>query len=155
MTSQRDGLVGILDELGDEDFERFKFYLQDRHPVLKSGLENGNRLKTVDEMVEMDSCNAVEVAKAVLEKMGQNELVKELSDMTCDPAALRYSPSNLRQLQLSHTHPGASGVSTQPAEKDPQCRPKTPSCPFGARKERRAQTPADLGGPWWRAEIKS
>ncbi|KAM9354912.1 protein NLRC3-like [Pholidichthys leucotaenia] len=86
MTTLREDLLGILDDLKSEDFERFQFFLQDLQSIPKSKLENANRPKTVALMVETDSSKAVEVTKTVLEKIGQNELVKRLSNMTFEAA---------------------------------------------------------------------
>uniref|UniRef100_A0A672HN57 Pyrin domain-containing protein n=1 Tax=Salarias fasciatus TaxID=181472 RepID=A0A672HN57_SALFA len=75
MSSPSEILLGILDDLGDQDFGRFKWYLwQDGvlegfKPILKSKLETLQREGTVDEMCQTYNTHALEVTKMVLEKM--------------------------------------------------------------------------------------
>uniref|UniRef100_A0A3P9DJL3 Pyrin domain-containing protein n=1 Tax=Maylandia zebra TaxID=106582 RepID=A0A3P9DJL3_9CICH len=60
-------LLEMLDDLGEEQLKRFHFYLQnepvgDFQTIKKSRLENADRLKTVDVMIQSYSDHAVEVA---------------------------------------------------------------------------------------------
>ncbi|XP_059211866.1 NACHT, LRR and PYD domains-containing protein 12-like [Centropristis striata] len=68
-------LLSILEDLGDEDFEKFKWFLQGAlegiQAIPKSRLENANRMKTVDQMIQTYSINATEVARTVKEKINQ------------------------------------------------------------------------------------
>ncbi|XP_059215476.1 protein NLRC3-like isoform X2 [Centropristis striata] len=88
MTTPRGVLLRTLKDLGDKDFEEFKWYLQqqgelDGHPEIpKSQLENANRMETVDEMFRFYSEKATDVARTVLVAMNQNELVEKLPE-TC------------------------------------------------------------------------
>uniref|UniRef100_A0A672HMZ6 Pyrin domain-containing protein n=1 Tax=Salarias fasciatus TaxID=181472 RepID=A0A672HMZ6_SALFA len=75
MSSTPEVLLGILDDLGHEDFERFQWYLwQDGvlegfKSIPKSKLEKLDRQNTVDEMCHAYSNHALEVTKMVFEKM--------------------------------------------------------------------------------------
>ncbi|XP_029939751.1 LOW QUALITY PROTEIN: NLR family CARD domain-containing protein 3-like, partial [Salarias fasciatus] len=75
MSSPSEILLGILDDLGDQDFGGFKWYLwQDGvlegfKPIPKSKLETLQREDTVDEMCQTYNTHAFEVTKMVLEKM--------------------------------------------------------------------------------------
>uniref|UniRef100_A0A672FYN9 B30.2/SPRY domain-containing protein n=1 Tax=Salarias fasciatus TaxID=181472 RepID=A0A672FYN9_SALFA len=75
MSSPRDVLLGILEDLLDEDFKRFKFHLCHKgdfegfKPIPKSRLETLDRLDTVDKMLDTYSLCTLAVTKMVLEKM--------------------------------------------------------------------------------------
>ncbi|XP_029939822.1 NLR family CARD domain-containing protein 3-like [Salarias fasciatus] len=75
MSSTPEVVLGMLDDLMDEDFKRFKWYLcQDGalkgfKPIPKSKLESLDRIDTVDKLVQTYSSHALEVMKMVLEKM--------------------------------------------------------------------------------------
>uniref|UniRef100_A0A8C9Z3F7 Pyrin domain-containing protein n=1 Tax=Sander lucioperca TaxID=283035 RepID=A0A8C9Z3F7_SANLU len=85
-------LLGTLDDLGAEDFKRFKWLLQQRgvledFPAIpKSRLENADRMETVDQMFLTYSINTFKVTRIVLVKMNQNDLVDNLSKTTTEPA---------------------------------------------------------------------
>ncbi|XP_071384886.1 protein NLRC3-like [Centroberyx affinis] len=104
-----DLLLKTLEDLGDEDFKRFKWFLQqpdslEGFPAIpKSRLEKAGRQDTVDEMVQIYSENTLEVTKKVLMKMNRNNLVQSLSNIGSGPietlAAIcqRKIKSNLKQ----------------------------------------------------------
>uniref|UniRef100_A0A672GEL2 NACHT domain-containing protein n=1 Tax=Salarias fasciatus TaxID=181472 RepID=A0A672GEL2_SALFA len=75
MSSTREILLGILEDLGREDFERFKWYLgldevlEGFKPIPRSKLESSGRIDMVDTMVQAYSSHALEVTKMVLERM--------------------------------------------------------------------------------------
>ncbi|XP_029939734.1 protein NLRC3-like isoform X1 [Salarias fasciatus] len=75
MSSTPEILLGILDDLGREDFERFKWYLgldgvlEGFKPIPRSKLERSGRTDMVDTMVQAYSSHALEVTKMVLERM--------------------------------------------------------------------------------------
>ncbi|XP_031171821.1 NACHT, LRR and PYD domains-containing protein 12-like [Sander lucioperca] len=87
-------LLGTLDDLGAEDFKRFKWLLQQRgvledFPAIpKSRLENADRMETVDQMFLTYSINTFKVTRIVLVKMNQNDLVDNLSKTTTEPAEI-------------------------------------------------------------------
>uniref|UniRef100_A0A669F432 NACHT domain-containing protein n=1 Tax=Oreochromis niloticus TaxID=8128 RepID=A0A669F432_ORENI len=74
-------LLHMLDDLRQEELERFQFYLQyepggDFTRIYKCQLENADRLKTVDVMVRVYSNHVMEVARSILEKMNEEALQK-------------------------------------------------------------------------------
>ncbi|XP_050934699.1 NACHT, LRR and PYD domains-containing protein 3-like isoform X1 [Lates calcarifer] len=75
-TSVKLQLLGTLEDLGDVELERFQWFLQDQElldgfqAIKKFKLENANRLRTVDVMVETYTTeNVMKVAELVLKKM--------------------------------------------------------------------------------------
>ncbi|XP_035851333.1 NACHT, LRR and PYD domains-containing protein 12-like [Sander lucioperca] len=80
-------LLGTLDDLGAEDFKRFKWLLQQRgvledFPAIpKSRLENADRMDTVDQMFLTYSINTFKVTRIVLVEMNQNDLVLDLEKL--------------------------------------------------------------------------
>uniref|UniRef100_A0A3P8SSR2 NACHT domain-containing protein n=1 Tax=Amphiprion percula TaxID=161767 RepID=A0A3P8SSR2_AMPPE len=82
MTTPQEVLLRTLKELGDEDFENFKWYLNqegvlgDFKSIPKSHLEKTNRVNTVDQMVQIyGTTNAIKVTEKVLMKMNKIDLV--------------------------------------------------------------------------------
>ncbi|XP_059212360.1 NACHT, LRR and PYD domains-containing protein 12-like isoform X2 [Centropristis striata] len=75
MATPEEEILSILEDLGDEDFEKFKWFLQGAlggiEAIPKSRLENANRIKTVDQMIQTYSINAIDVARTVKEKINQ------------------------------------------------------------------------------------
>ncbi|XP_059212363.1 NACHT, LRR and PYD domains-containing protein 12-like [Centropristis striata] len=75
MATPDEEILSILEDLGDEDFEKFKWFLQGKlggiEAIPKSRLENANRIKTVDQMIQTYSINAIDVARTVKEKINQ------------------------------------------------------------------------------------
>uniref|UniRef100_A0A672HNB3 NACHT domain-containing protein n=1 Tax=Salarias fasciatus TaxID=181472 RepID=A0A672HNB3_SALFA len=72
MSSPPEVLLGILDDLGDEDFGRFKWHLQHGvlfNPIPKGKLERLDRGDTVDKILDTYSHRTLEVTEMVLEKM--------------------------------------------------------------------------------------
>ena len=63
----------LLDDLGTDDFKRFKWYLQggleDFKAIPESQLENKDIMDTVDLMVKSYSEDAIKVTKMILEKI--------------------------------------------------------------------------------------
>lgn len=75
-TSVKLQLLGTLEDLGDVELERFQWFLQDQElldgfqAIKKFKLENANRLRTVDVMVETYTTeNVMKVAELVFKKM--------------------------------------------------------------------------------------
>ncbi|XP_073351673.1 NLR family CARD domain-containing protein 3-like [Pagrus major] len=79
-------LLSILDDLTDEEFKRFKWYLQrdnlkNYKSIKVSKLENADRLTTVDLMVNnYELHGAVEVTKQVLQEIPRNDLLQNLPE---------------------------------------------------------------------------
>uniref|UniRef100_A0A672I799 NACHT domain-containing protein n=1 Tax=Salarias fasciatus TaxID=181472 RepID=A0A672I799_SALFA len=80
MSSPPEILLGTLENLRDEDFKRFKWYLSQNgvlegvKPVSKSSLESSDRTDTVDRMLQCYSTRALSVTRTVLTKMNMTEL---------------------------------------------------------------------------------
>uniref|UniRef100_A0AAZ1XUV4 NACHT, LRR and PYD domains-containing protein 12-like n=1 Tax=Oreochromis aureus TaxID=47969 RepID=A0AAZ1XUV4_OREAU len=71
--SVEEQLLNMLDDLGEEELDRFHWYLQkggDFTPIKKSRLEKANRTRTVDVMVgTYTSDHVMEVARLILKKI--------------------------------------------------------------------------------------
>uniref|UniRef100_A0A3P8TWS0 Pyrin domain-containing protein n=1 Tax=Amphiprion percula TaxID=161767 RepID=A0A3P8TWS0_AMPPE len=81
MTTPQEVLLRTLKDLGDEEFENFKWYLyqegvlEDFKSIPKSHLEKANRVNTVDQMVQIyGTTNAIKVTEKVLRKMNKIDL---------------------------------------------------------------------------------
>lgn len=78
-------LLSILDDLTGEEFDRFKFYLQEEtipgiSPLKRADLERAARTNTVDLMVQKYTCDgALKVTRIVLTEIHRNDLVKKCS----------------------------------------------------------------------------
>ncbi|XP_030587660.1 NACHT, LRR and PYD domains-containing protein 12-like [Archocentrus centrarchus] len=78
-------LLNTLEDLGDEEFNKFKWFLQQgdvlqgRTVIRKSRLETSKRFETVDLMTQTyEVAGAVEVTKVILEKINRNDLLQSL-----------------------------------------------------------------------------
>ncbi|XP_039890311.1 double-stranded RNA-specific adenosine deaminase-like [Simochromis diagramma] len=70
-TSVPSQLLEMLENLGDEELKRFHFYLQnepvdDFQTIRKSRLENADRIKTVNVMIQSYSDDALKVARSII-----------------------------------------------------------------------------------------
>ncbi|XP_070701424.1 E3 ubiquitin-protein ligase TRIM39-like [Pempheris klunzingeri] len=102
MTSE--DLLNTLEELRDDEFKKFKWYLQQSdilqgyQTITKSKLERAERLDTVDLMVqtyELDG--ALKVTKMILEKIPRKDLVQSLSDAISEPKASLRDKNKLQE----------------------------------------------------------
>ncbi|XP_070706123.1 E3 ubiquitin-protein ligase TRIM39-like [Pempheris klunzingeri] len=102
MTSE--DLLNTLEELRDDEFKKFKWYLQQPdilqgyQTITKSKLERAERLDTVDLMVktyELDG--ALKVTKMILEKIPRKDLVQRLSDSISEPKASLRDKNKLQE----------------------------------------------------------
>lgn len=77
-------LLDTLEDLGEDEFNKFKWFLQDGDflgglPVIrKSQLEKSSRTETVDAIIQTYNQHAGEVVKKVLLEINRNDLVEEL-----------------------------------------------------------------------------
>jgi len=85
-------LLNTLEDLGDEEFNKFKWFLQQADslpgfPVIKKiRLQTANLWETVDKMVQVYTLpGAVEVTRKVLKKINRNDLVQCLPDSSSGP----------------------------------------------------------------------
>lgn len=75
-TKQR--IFQTLEELGDEEFCKFRWYLCNATPIPKSHLEKASRCETVDRIAERYDKQSVELVKNILKKINKNDLVEKL-----------------------------------------------------------------------------
>ncbi|XP_067353071.1 NLR family CARD domain-containing protein 3-like [Channa argus] len=85
-------LLNTLEDLGDEEFNKFKWFLQQPDilqgfPTIKKGrLQTTTRWDTVDLMVQTYRLPvAVEVTRKILERINRNDLVQSLCDSSSRP----------------------------------------------------------------------
>ncbi|XP_071396617.1 protein NLRC3-like [Centroberyx affinis] len=94
MTTDKEKLLKTLEDLGDEEFRRFKWFLQqddilEGFPAIpKCRLENADRQDTVDQMVQTYNQHFLEVTKKVLMKINRNDLEQSLSNSSSGPEDL-------------------------------------------------------------------
>ncbi|XP_073349789.1 NACHT, LRR and PYD domains-containing protein 3-like [Pagrus major] len=80
-------LLATLEDLADEEFKKFKWFLQqadilEGFPAIpRSLLVNADRMDTVDEITDTYDKNAVEVTIKVLKMIKKNDLVQRLSNI--------------------------------------------------------------------------
>ncbi|XP_055731244.1 caspase b-like [Salvelinus fontinalis] len=78
-------LFNIMEDLDSDGLKRFQWFLtqgvlNDYPPIPKSWLENGDRMDTVDKMVQSYRLDgAVTITLKILEKMNQNSLAEKLN----------------------------------------------------------------------------
>ena len=88
ITCVKEELLNTLEDLSDEEFKKFKWFLQQREILVgfqaipKNQLENADRLDTVDKIIQTFSHQSVEVVKLVLKKTRRNDLVEKLSNIS-------------------------------------------------------------------------
>ncbi|TWW59972.1 NACHT, LRR and PYD domains-containing protein 4 [Takifugu flavidus] len=85
-------LLNVLENLTEEEFAKFKFYLKDSgimggfNPVKNYQLETRERTVVVPLMVKANKDQgAVEVTKKILEKIPRNDILQNLSAVSSDP----------------------------------------------------------------------
>ncbi|XP_042276336.1 NLR family CARD domain-containing protein 3-like [Thunnus maccoyii] len=94
MATPPEVVLECLEDLGSEDFEKFKWYLYQRgvfegfKAIPKSRLEKANRTETVDQMFENYCINTIEVTRMVLGKISQKDLLERLSNTISDPSEI-------------------------------------------------------------------
>ncbi|KAJ4923557.1 hypothetical protein JOQ06_004095, partial [Pogonophryne albipinna] len=85
-------LFRTLEQLGKEDFEEFKWHLQQEvlgfEGIPKSRLEDACRTQTVDHMFLNYGINTIKVTRNVLKEINQNLLVEKLSKIPSEPTEL-------------------------------------------------------------------
>ncbi|XP_075961284.1 protein NLRC3-like [Anarhichas minor] len=90
METPKEVLLDTLEELGDIQFKKFKWFLEEvleGFPAIpKSRLENADLMDTVDQMVNNYGIdNIIKVTQIVLVKIGENDLEKSLSKTRSEP----------------------------------------------------------------------
>ncbi|XP_059214987.1 NACHT, LRR and PYD domains-containing protein 12-like [Centropristis striata] len=101
MATPGEEILSILEDLGAEDFEKFKWFLQGKlggiQAIPKSRLENANRIKTVDRMIETYGEKAIDVARTVKEKINQKLSTPPFKLEEILPRCLPKLKSNLKK----------------------------------------------------------
>uniref|UniRef100_A0A3P8QR33 B30.2/SPRY domain-containing protein n=1 Tax=Astatotilapia calliptera TaxID=8154 RepID=A0A3P8QR33_ASTCA len=99
-------LLEMLKKLGEEELKLFHFYLQyepggDFTKIYKSLLENADRLKTVEVMVQAYSDHVIEVARSILKKMnaGQSEERETNTHEALQNCQLKFKSNLVEQFQ--------------------------------------------------------
>lgn len=96
MATQKEVLLGILEDLGAEDFKKFKWYLQQKEvlegfpAIRKSRLENADRVDTLEQMVQNYCINTIKVLKIVLVKMNKNDLMENIPNTISNPTGKSF-----------------------------------------------------------------
>uniref|UniRef100_A0AAQ6A5Z3 NACHT domain-containing protein n=1 Tax=Amphiprion ocellaris TaxID=80972 RepID=A0AAQ6A5Z3_AMPOC len=94
MTTPQEVLLRTLEELGEEEFEKFKWFLnqdgvlEDFKSIPKSRLEKANRVNTVDQMFNAYCRNTFKVTEKVLMKMNKIDLVRKISGAIKEPTEI-------------------------------------------------------------------
>ncbi|XP_073348424.1 protein NLRC3-like [Pagrus major] len=92
MATPKQIIFRTLENLGDKDFQEFKWHLQgalEGFPAIpKCRLEKANRMDTVDEMVQTYCINTIKVTRIVLGEMNQNDLREKLSNPISEPTEI-------------------------------------------------------------------
>ena len=97
-------LLHILHDLTDDQFKRFKWYLDkekmgDINPIKRSQLEKAERRDVVDLMVQRyELAGAVKVMKNVLKKIKRNDLVERLSNISSGAAGQSQEETDMMSL---------------------------------------------------------
>lgn len=80
---EKEVVLNILDELGEDEFKRFKFYLREpsnvrgKKAIAKVHLENAQTVDLVTIMVETYTrADVLEITREALIKMNRNDLVR-------------------------------------------------------------------------------
>ncbi|XP_062290299.1 NACHT, LRR and PYD domains-containing protein 3-like isoform X1 [Scomber scombrus] len=98
----RKKLLNTLEDLTDEEFTKFKWYLRSDIPT--SHLEKADRPNTVDKILQKYKQQSVEVVKKTLKEISRNDLVEELSNISTGshgepPPKLQHITSYQEKLQ--------------------------------------------------------
>ncbi|XP_029685124.1 NACHT, LRR and PYD domains-containing protein 3-like [Takifugu rubripes] len=95
----REILLKVLEDLTEEEFAKFKFYLKDPgimggfNPIKNYRLQTRERTVVVDLMVKANKDQgAVEVTKKILEKIPRNDILQNLSAVSSDPTVSMVVP---------------------------------------------------------------
>ncbi|XP_029942935.1 NLR family CARD domain-containing protein 3-like [Salarias fasciatus] len=100
MSSDPEVLLGILKDLGGEDFKNFKWYLwhhgvlEGFKPIPKSDLETLDREDTVDKILDTYSDRTLEVTETILEKMQMKGMWEKHSKNISKPGG-EYHPQEV------------------------------------------------------------
>ncbi|KAL4008373.1 hypothetical protein ACER0C_002225 [Sarotherodon galilaeus] len=91
MKTPKEILLGTLEDLGRDDFEKFKWHLKNNGcveglpAIPESELENAERTDIVDLMFDAYSINTFEVTKNLLGSINRNDLLENLNNTIPEP----------------------------------------------------------------------
>uniref|UniRef100_A0A3P9DUF4 Pyrin domain-containing protein n=1 Tax=Maylandia zebra TaxID=106582 RepID=A0A3P9DUF4_9CICH len=90
MTTPKEILLGTLEDLGCDDFEKFTWHLKNGSveglpAIPESKLENAERTDIVDLMFDTYSINTFEVTKNLLGRINKNDLLENLNKTIPEP----------------------------------------------------------------------
>lgn len=110
MDTVREVLLKELKKLKADEFEDFKYHLQEygskvqkalgndggKLEISPCDLENADRRRTVDLIVQTYSNQPLQVAKDVLEKVGRHDVMESLSQRQTTAGPLQFNDVNMR-----------------------------------------------------------
>ena len=102
-------LLNILDDLNDDEFKNFKWYLKDEkvgdtEPIKESRLSKAERRDVVDLMVQKyEFAGAVEVFESILKKINRNDLVTKLSNISSGAEGQSQEETNMTSHPVSRS----------------------------------------------------
>lgn len=79
MAAVRNQLLRTLQDLTDDDFENFKWHLRTNRLIPVADLQNANRCRTVDLLVQYFPRDAVDRTIGALRSINRNDLAEDLS----------------------------------------------------------------------------
>uniref|UniRef100_A0A669ESV8 Pyrin domain-containing protein n=1 Tax=Oreochromis niloticus TaxID=8128 RepID=A0A669ESV8_ORENI len=91
MKTPKEILLGTLEDLGRDDFKKFKWHLKNNGcveglpAIPESELENAERTDIVDLMFDAYSINTFEVTKNLLGSINRNDLLENLNNTIPEP----------------------------------------------------------------------
>ncbi|KAL4009466.1 hypothetical protein ACER0C_003318 [Sarotherodon galilaeus] len=96
-------LLEMLKKLGEEELKLFHFYLQydpgaDFPKIYKSQLENADRLKTVDVMVQVYSDHVMEVARSILGRLTEGSSSAQAASSLSSEETLQWCQLKLKSV---------------------------------------------------------
>ncbi|XP_071378736.1 protein NLRC3-like [Centroberyx affinis] len=112
MTTDKEKLLDTLEDLRDEEFKKFKWFLPQAEipkgfpAIKKSRLEKADRQDTVDQMVQTYNQHSLEVTKKVLMKINRNDLVQSLSNTSSAPKETLAECQRRLKSNLKHSFEG-------------------------------------------------
>ncbi|XP_075939025.1 NACHT, LRR and PYD domains-containing protein 3-like [Anarhichas minor] len=126
--SQKELLLGVLQDLGNDEFMHFQWFLKQAEiiegfpAISKSRLEEVNRHDTVDQMVQTYSLlGALQITVEVLRKISRNDLLERFSKSGSEPnddaddvgeTSENTGPSSIQQAQGA-PHPLTPGAQAE------------------------------------------
>uniref|UniRef100_A0A3P8U545 NACHT domain-containing protein n=1 Tax=Amphiprion percula TaxID=161767 RepID=A0A3P8U545_AMPPE len=121
MMTPQEVLLRTLEELGEEEFEKFKWFLnqdgvlEDFKSIPKSRLEKANRVNTVDQMFNAYCRNTLKVTEKVLMKMNKIDLVRKISGTIKEPTEVN-DEHEVRLIEAASRKPNRAETTIRPED---------------------------------------